>query len=99
MRLGVFVSDLRGNEEMLDRLEAEKLGVFLVENGIYHAVIKEDGKSSPVIRKEDAEYYVLTEDLQTRGFTSFEVDSKVNVVTYSDMVDLTMETYEKLVWL
>ncbi|MEW5768487.1 MAG: DsrH/TusB family sulfur metabolism protein [bacterium] len=99
MRLGVFVSDLRGNEKMLDRLKAEKLGVFLVENGIYHAVIKEDGMISPLLQKEGADYYVLTEDLQTRGFTSSEVDSKVSVVTYLDVVDLMMNDYEKLVWL
>ena len=99
MKLGVFVNELRGNECMLDRLKAEKLGVFLVENGIYHAVIKENGRTSPVLQKQGANYYVLTEDLQTRGFTVSEVANNVNVVTYNDLVDLIMNDYEKLIWL
>jgi sulfur relay protein TusB/DsrH len=99
MRLGVFVNELRGNEDILERLKAEKLGIFLVENGVYHAVIKENGKTSKVLERQDAEYYVLSEDLQTRGFTSTEVDNRVNVVTYNNLVDLIMNDYEKLVWL
>ncbi|MBU1262307.1 sulfurtransferase complex subunit TusB [bacterium] len=99
MKLGVFVSDLRGNEDMLERLKIEGIGVFLVGNGVYHALSKENGKSSAVLQKQGIEYYALTEDLQTRGFTAIDVDSKVNVVTYEDVVDLMMNTYEKLVWL
>ncbi|MBI4753576.1 hypothetical protein HY793_04310 [Candidatus Desantisbacteria bacterium] len=99
MRLGVFVNELRGNECMLGRLKAEKVGVFLVENGIYHAVIKENGGTSPVLQKQGANYYVLTEDLQTRGLAPSDVDSRVSVVTYGDVVDLIMNDYEKLVWL
>jgi sulfur relay protein TusB/DsrH len=99
MKLGVFVSELRANEDILDRLKADTLGIFLVENGIYHAVIKKDGKTSSVLNKEGVNYYVLTEDLQTRGFTHDEVDARVNVVTYGDVVDLIMNDYEKLIWL
>ena len=99
MRLGVFVNDLRGNEGILDRLKAEKLGVFLVENGIYHAVIKENGKTSPLIQKQGADYYCLTSDLQTRGLTASEVADNVNVVTYDSLVDLMINDYEKLIWL
>jgi sulfur relay protein TusB/DsrH len=99
MKLGVFINELRGNEYLIDRLKAEKLGVFLVENGVYHAVIKENGMTSQVLQKQDAEYYCLLEDLQTRGLTSSEVDSLVNVVTYGDVVDLLMNDYEKLIWL
>lgn len=99
MNLGVFVSDLRGNECMLKRLKGEAKGVFLVGNGVYHAVIKEDGRHSDVLQKQGTEYYVLTEDLQTRGLTTIDVDSRVNIVTYNDVVDLIMNTYEKLVWL
>ena len=41
MKLAVFLSDWRRTEETLERLNAEKLGVILVENGIYHAIVKE----------------------------------------------------------
>jgi sulfur relay protein TusB/DsrH len=99
MKLGIFVSELRENESLLDRLKGEKVGLFLVENGVYHAVIKENGNTSPVIQKQEADYYVLTEDLQTRGLTASEVANNVNVVTYDDLVDLMMNDYDKLIWL
>ena len=91
--MGVFLSEWRENEEILGRLKAEKIGVFLVENAVYHAVIK-----SPLIEKQNRDYYVLTEDLQTRGFTACDVDN-INVVTYDNLVDLMMNDYEKLIWL
>jgi len=47
MKLAVFLSDLRRTEDTYERLKADKLGVILVENGIYHAVLKEGGKDSP----------------------------------------------------
>lgn len=99
MRLGVFVSDFAHTGGILDRLNAEKMGIFLVSNGIYHAVIKEGGKESNLLNKKDAKFYVLSEDLQTRGFTSGEVDKRVSVITYGDLVDLMMGEYEKLAWL
>ncbi len=99
MSVGLFVSDLRFNEETLKRLEASKLGVFLVENGVYHAVLKEGGKSSPVLDKAGANFYVLNEDLETRGFTKDEVDSRAKVINMGELVDLIMGDYEKLGWL
>ena len=99
MKLAVFLSDLRRTEDTYERLKAEKLGVILVENGIYHAVMKEDGKDSPVLNKAGANFYVLAEDLETRGFTSAQVNPKVKVVSYGDIVDLIMNDYEKTAWL
>jgi sulfur relay protein TusB/DsrH len=99
MKLAVFVSELRTNEDIIDRLKVDTLGIFLVGNGIYHAVIKEAGKTSAVLSKEGVTYYVLTEDLQTRGFNHDDVDGRVNIVTYDDVVDLIMNNYEKLIWL
>lgn len=99
MSMGLFVSDLRFNEETLQRLEASKLGVFLVENGVYHAVLKEDGKSSPILDKADANFYVLNEDLETRGFTGDDVDGRAKVINMGELVDLIMGDYEKLGWL
>lgn len=99
MKLGLFLSDLRFNEETLERITASKLGVFLVENGIYHAVLKEDGKASPVMSKAGATFYVLNEDLETRGFTKGDVDKKAKVINMGELVDLIMDDYEKLAWL
>ncbi|MCS4541051.1 MAG: hypothetical protein HY929_01815 [Euryarchaeota archaeon] len=99
MKLGVFISDFRVPGRTIDRLNAEKLGIFLVSNGILHAVIKENGKTSPLLEKGGAKFYVLSEDLQTRGFTDNDVDKKVNIVTYNGLVDLIMNEYEKLAWL
>lgn len=99
MKLAVFLSDWRRTEESLERLKAEKLGVVLVENGIYHAVVKEQGKDSPVLSKAGASFYVLSDDLEMRGFTAANVNSKVKVIGYGDIVDLIMNDYEKTAWL
>ena len=95
MNLAVFLSDWRRTEETLERLKAAKLGVILVENGIYHAVVKENGKDSPVLSKAGANFYVLSDDLETRGFTAANVTSKVKFIGYGDIVDLIMNDYEK----
>jgi len=98
MRLAVFVSDFRNTVDTLDRLKAEKLGLILVGSGVYHASVKEDGKPSPLLDKP-ASFYVLSEDLETRGISSSEVDSRVKVVNYGEVVDLIFNEYEKLAWL
>ena len=77
----------------------QNLGVILVQNGIYHAVLKEKGEASPVLAKEGAEFYAVKEDLETRGFGEGDVDGKVKVITYGDFVDLIMNDYEKTAWL
>lgn len=99
MKLAVFLSDWRRTEESLERLKAEKLGVVLVENGIYHAVVKEQGKDSPVLSKAGASFYVLSDDLEMRGFTAANVNPKVKIIGYGDIVDLIMNDYEKAAWL
>lgn len=98
MKLAVFVSDLRNTVDTLDRLKPEKLGIVLVGNGVYHASVKENGNPSPLLKKS-ASFYVLSEDLETRGLSSSDVDSRVKVVNYSDVVDLIFNDYEKLAWL
>jgi len=98
MRLAVFVSDLRNTVDTLERLKAEKLGIILVGNGVYHASVRENGKPSPLLDKP-ASFYVLSEDLETRGISASEVDNRVKVVNYGDVVDLIFNEYEKLAWL
>lgn len=95
MKLGVFVSNIRCND-LLKKLHAEKLGVFLVENGVYHAVLR---GVSDILDKKDANFYVLSEDLRARGFTAQEVDSRVKVIDMPALVDAIMGDYEKLAWL
>ncbi|RMD56654.1 MAG: hypothetical protein D6828_04055 [Nitrospirae bacterium] len=99
MKLAIFYSELRGDETTLQRLKADKVGVILVGNGIYHATLKEGGEPSTVLKKDGAEYYVLSEDLETRGFNSDQVDDKVSIINYDQLADLIMNDYEKLVWL
>jgi sulfur relay protein TusB/DsrH len=99
MKLGLFFNELHGIEDTYDRINSQELGVFLVSNGIYHAVLKENGKPSKILNKKGASFYVLKEDLQTRGFSEGEVDSRVKVISYDDLVDLVMDRYEKLAWL
>jgi sulfur relay protein TusB/DsrH len=99
MKLAVFLSDWRRSEDSLERMNADKMGVILVGNGIYHAVIKENGKDSPVLSKAGAAYYVLSDDLETRGYTAANVNAKVKVISYGDIVDLIMNDYEKSAWL
>ena len=99
MKLAVFLSDWRRTEESLERMKADKMGVILVGNGIYHAVLKENGKESPVLSKAGANFYALSDDLETRGYTAAQVNSKVKLVSYGDIVDLIMNDYEKSAWL
>lgn len=97
MKLAVFVHEYN-EPEMLDRLKADKFGIILVQNGIYHAVVKKDGKSSPILSR-DAEFYALSEDIQSRGFSDDGVDPKVKVINYEGLVDLIFNDYEKFLWL
>jgi len=97
MKLGVLVSDFRNMDDIMSKLKADKLGVILVGNGVYHAAVKEDGKVSPMLDKSP-NLYVLTEDLQSRGFADAQIDKRVKSITYSDLVDLIFNEYEKVIW-
>lgn len=97
MKLAVFVSEYRLTADTLDRLTAEKLGIVLVGNGVYHASTKENGNPSPLLEKS-ADIYALSEDLETRGLGG-KVADNVKVVNYGDVVDLIFNDYEKLAWL
>jgi len=99
MKLAVFLSDWRRTEDSFERMKADKLGVILVGNGIYHAEVKENGKESPVLSKAGATFYALSDDLETRGYTAANVNSKVKIIGYGDIVDLIMNDYEKSAWL
>lgn len=94
MKLGVFVSDYKMTGNLLERLKAD--GIILVANGVYHAALKEGGKPSSLLDKTPR-LYALSEDIETRGLTG--IDSRVKVVTYSDLVDLIFNDYEKLAWI
>lgn len=98
MKLGIFLSDFRTGTDILDRLTAEKLGVILVGNGVYNAAVKEGGKPSPILDKK-ASFYVLSEDLESRGLSAASLDSRVKPVNYGDVVDLIFNEYEKIIWL
>ena len=99
MKVAVFMSDWRKTEDTFERMKADKMGVILVGNGIYHAVVKENGKDSAVLSKAGAQFYVLSDDLEIRGYTAANVNSKVKVVSYGDIVDLIMKDYDKTAWL
>lgn len=98
MKLAVFFSDFRTGFDVVDRLSAEKMGIIFVGNGVYHATVKEKGNPSPLLNKA-ATFYVLSEDLESRGFSTNSLDSRVKPVSYSDVVDLIFNDYEKIIWL
>jgi sulfur relay protein TusB/DsrH len=98
MKLGVFVSDFKLTVDTLDRLKAGKLGLILVQNGVYHATTKENGKSSSLLDKTP-NLYALSEDIQIRGLKETDVDKRVKVVNYNDVVDLIFNDYDKIAWL
>ncbi len=98
MKLAVFVSDYRITVDTLDRLKPEKLGIILVGNGVYHTSLKENGNPSPLL-KTSANFYVLSEDLETRGISSSAISGNIKVITYNDLVDIIFNDYEKLAWL
>ncbi len=97
MKLAVFINQY-DEPEVLQRLKAEKFGIILVQNGVYHATVKKDGQPSSVLSK-DAEFYALEEDLASRGFSADKVDPKVKVINYEGLVDLIFNDYEKFLWL
>jgi sulfur relay protein TusB/DsrH len=98
MKLAVFVSEYRLTADTLDKLKPEKMGIILVQNGVYHATTKENGNPSPLLQTS-ADLYALSEDLETRGLKSSDVDGKVKVINIGDIVDLIMNDYEKTAWL
>ncbi|MDP2167138.1 MAG: DsrH/TusB family sulfur metabolism protein [Thermodesulfovibrionales bacterium] len=98
MKLGVFVSDYALVSDTLSRLSADNLGIILVSNGVYHAFLKEGGKPSPLLDKT-AKLYALTEDIETRGLKTGDIDGRVKTVNYGELVDLIFNDYEKLAWL
>ncbi|MEO5357463.1 MAG: sulfurtransferase complex subunit TusB [Nitrospirae bacterium YQR-1] len=98
MKLGVFVSEYGTKNDTLERLKTDFLGIVLVQNGVYNAVVSENGQSSPVLGK-GTKIYALSEDLQVRGFDPSKVTSGVTVVDYSGLVDLIFNDFEKLIWL
>lgn len=98
MKLAVFVSDYKITVDTLERLKPEKLGIILVANGVYHAVIKENGNASPLLKKS-ADFYALSDDLETRGLSTSGIAGNVKVVSYGDIVDLIFNNYEKTAWL
>lgn len=98
MNLGVFVSDFTQTTDTLERIKADKLGIILVQNGVYHATSKVDGKASPLLDKTP-NLYALSEDIQIRGMKDSDVDSRVKVVNYGAVVDLIFNEYEKIAWL
>ena len=98
MKLGVFVSDFQSTVNTLDRLKSDQLGVFLVQNGVYHAAVAENGRGSAILDAAPR-VYALREDLETRGFAADAVDSRVKIIGYGDVVDLIFSDYPKLAWL
>ena len=98
MKLGVFFSDSALTVDTLGRLKSDQMGIFLVQNGVYHAAIKDKGKSSPVLDAAPT-IYALREDLETRGLSADAVDARVKVIGYGDVVDLIFNEYPKLAWL
>jgi sulfur relay protein TusB/DsrH len=98
MRLGVIVSDFRNMDQMLSRLTADKLGLIFVSSGVYHAATKEGGKKSSLLEKSK-DLYVLTEDAQTRGLAGTDIDSSVKPISYSDLVDVILNDFDKTIWI
>ncbi|MFQ3573715.1 MAG: DsrH/TusB family sulfur metabolism protein [Thermodesulfovibrionales bacterium] len=99
MKLLAFLSHYRHGADILERIKTTKLGIVFVGNGIYHLVIKENGKHSPILDKKNVDFYVLTEDIETRGFKVENIDKRIIPVRYDDLVDLIFNEYEKLIWL
>jgi len=98
MKLGVFVSDYKLSSDTLDRVKADKLGLIFVQNGVYHAASKENGKASSLLDMSSS-LYALSEDIQIRGLKEADVDKRVKIVNYGDVVDLIFNEFDKIAWL
>ncbi len=97
MRLAAFVSTYN-YPEILKKIKEKNKGLFLVEDGIYHATLKENKNPSEILSTE-GKVFALIEDVHTRGFKQDDMDPRVTPVNFKDLVDLVMKEYEKLVWL
>ncbi len=98
MKLGVFVSDFQLSSDTLERVKADKLGIIFVQNGVYHAASMVNGKASSLLDKT-TNLYALSDDIQIRGLKTADVDKRVKVVSYGDVVDLIFSEYDKIAWL
>jgi len=97
MKLGVFVSDFKYDAQTLDKLQADEVGVFLVQDGVYNAVLKENGSPSKILDK--GRVCALKDDVKFRGFSEDQIDDKVKPVSYDDIVDMMVNDFDQLVWL
>lgn len=98
MKIGVFVSDYALTVDTLDRLPADRMGIILVQNGVYHAAVKKEGQTSAVLEKAP-QIYALREDLETRGYGEDSVDGRVKVISYGELVDLIFNDFTRTAWL
>lgn len=99
MNILAFLSHYRHGADILEKIRTSKLGIVFVGNGIYHVALKENNKHSSLLDKKDVKLYVLTEDIETRGFKIENIDERVRPVKYEDLVDLIFDKYEKVIWL
>lgn len=97
MKLAVLVTDLTLTSDTLSRLKKDNLGIILVQNGVYHATNKVDGKASALL-DQVPKIYALSEDIQIRGMKDSDVDSRVKVVDYGGLVDVIFNEFDKLAW-
>lgn len=93
----IFLSSYHSGAEVVETLSGDGVGIVLAGNAVYHAVIKERGRPSPLLSTK-ARFYILREDLESRGFDVGQVPATIRSVTYDDLVDLMFNDYKKAVF-
>lgn len=73
------------------------MGVCLLQNAVLGGIDKETKMQTEALINLGINFYCLEEDLTMRGFDERDLHPHIQLYDYSDLVDLMMEEYDKVI--
>ena len=74
-----------------------KIGVYLVQNAVLGVLVDEVRTQIDFSINSGIAFFCLEEDLTMRGLKRADLLSKIHISNYSDLIDLMMERYHKVI--
>ncbi len=78
------------------RLQGKKTGVYLLQNAVLGGVNEEAKKLIEAHINSGIDIFCSKEDLTMRGLTEKDLHPQIQISDYSNLVDLMMERYDKV---
>jgi sulfur relay protein TusB/DsrH len=79
------------------RLQGKTTGVYLLQNAVLGGVNEEAKILIEAHLNSGIEFYCSEEDLTMRGFAEKDLHPQIHISDYSDLVDLMMKRYGKVI--